>query len=118
VGADVAETTSGSGLNTGWSGGVYGTGKRIKLAHTRAIVDAIHSGALAKAKTQRDPVFDLNVVTECPNVPSEILVPRNVWSDEAAYEATARKLGALFTKNFATYEAGVSAEVKSAGPVA
>jgi ATP-dependent phosphoenolpyruvate carboxykinase len=105
-------------VNTGWSGGAYGTGKRIKLAHTRAIVDAIHSGTLAKAETRRDPVFGLNVVTECPNVPSEILVPRNVWSDEAAYEATAKKLGALFTKNFATYEAGVSAEVKSAGPAA
>jgi ATP-dependent phosphoenolpyruvate carboxykinase len=105
-------------VNTGWSGGAYGTGKRIKLAHTRAIVDAIHSGTLAKAETRRDPVFGLNVVTECPNVPSEILVPRNVWSDEAAYEATAKKLGALFTKNFATYEAGVSAEVESAGPAA
>jgi phosphoenolpyruvate carboxykinase (ATP) len=105
-------------VNTGWSGGAYGTGKRIKLAHTRAIVDAIHSGALAKAKTQRDPVFGLNVVTECPNVPSEILVPRDVWPDKVAYEATARKLAALFSKNFATYEAGVSAEVKSAGPVA
>jgi phosphoenolpyruvate carboxykinase (ATP) len=95
-----------------------GTGKRIKLAHTRAIVDAIHSGALAKAETQRDPLFGLDVVTQCLNVPSEILVPRNVWSDKAAYEATARKLGGLFTRNFATYEAGVSAEVKSAGPVA
>jgi len=105
-------------VNTGWSGGAFGTGKRIKLAHTRAIVDAIHSGALAKAETQRDPLFGLDVVTQCLNVPSEILVPRNVWSDKAAYEATARKLGGLFTRNFATYEAGVSAEVKSAGPVA
>jgi phosphoenolpyruvate carboxykinase (ATP) len=105
-------------VNTGWSGGVYGTGKRIKLAHTRAIVDAIHSGALAKAETERDLVFGVDVVTECLNVPNEILVPRNVWSDKTAYEATARKLAALFSKNFATYEAGVSAEVKSAGPVA
>jgi len=64
-------------VNTGWSGGAYGTGKRIKLAHTRAIVDAIHAGVLAKAETQSDPVFGLNVVTQCPGVPSEILVPRN-----------------------------------------
>src|SRR6201982_3421872 len=86
-------------VNTGWSGGAYGTGKRIKLAHTRAIIDAIHSGALVKAKTQRDPVFGFGVVAECPNVPEEVLVPRNVWCDKAAYEATARKLAALFTKN-------------------
>jgi phosphoenolpyruvate carboxykinase (ATP) len=105
-------------VNTGWSGGAYGTGKRIKLAHTRSIVDAIHSGTLAKAETQRDRLFGLDVVTQCLNVPNEILVPRNVWSDKAAYEATARKLAGLFTRNFATYDAGVSAEVKDAGPVA
>jgi phosphoenolpyruvate carboxykinase (ATP) len=105
-------------VNTGWSGGAYGTGKRIKLANTRAIIDAIHRGALAKAATERDPVFGLDVVIECPNVPSEILIPRNVWSDKAAYEATAKKLAGLFTTNFAAYEEGVSAEVKAAGPVA
>jgi phosphoenolpyruvate carboxykinase (ATP) len=70
-----------------------------------------------KAETQSDPEFGLNVVTQCPNVPSEILIPRNVWSDKAAYEATAKKLAGLFAKNFATYETGVSAEVKAAGPV-
>jgi ATP-dependent phosphoenolpyruvate carboxykinase len=104
-------------VNTGWSGGAYGTGKRIKLASTRAIIDAIHSGALVKAKTQRDPVFGFDVVTECPNVPAEILIPRNVWGDKAAFDATAKKLADLFTKNFAAYEGGVSAEVKAAGPV-
>jgi phosphoenolpyruvate carboxykinase (ATP) len=104
-------------VNTGWSGGAYGTGQRIKLRYTRAIVDAIHSGALAKAETQRDPVFGLDVVTRCPNVPNEILVPSDVWSDKSAYETTARKLAALFIRNFALYENGVSAEVKSAGPV-
>jgi phosphoenolpyruvate carboxykinase (ATP) len=104
-------------VNTGWSGGAYGTGQRIKLRYTRAIVDAIHSSALAKAETQRDPVFGLDVVTRCPNVPNEILVPRDVWSDRSAYETTARKLAALFIRNFAQYETGVSAEVKSAGPV-
>jgi phosphoenolpyruvate carboxykinase (ATP) len=105
-------------VNTGWSGGAYGTGKRIKLANTRAIVDAIHGGALAKSKSQRDPVFGLDVVTECPNVPSEILIPHNAWSDKAAYEATAKKLATLFTRNFAAYEGDVSAEVKAGGPVA
>jgi ATP-dependent phosphoenolpyruvate carboxykinase len=86
--------------------GAYGTGKRIKLANTRAIIDAIHGGALAKAATDRDPLFGLDVVTECPNVPSEILIPRNVWSDKAAYEATAKKLAGLFTTNFAAFEEG------------
>jgi phosphoenolpyruvate carboxykinase (ATP) len=103
-------------VNTGWSGGAYGTGKRIKLANTRAIVDAIHSGALAKEETKRDPVFGLDAVTKCPNVPSEIMIPRNVWSDKAAYEATAKKLANLFASNFVTYEGGVSDEVKAAGP--
>ena len=105
-------------VNTGWSGGAYGTGQRIKLGYTRAIVDAIHSGALAKAETQRDPIFGLDVVTQCSNVPNEILVPRNVWLDQVAYEATARRLADLFTRNFAQYNIGVSAEVKSAGPAA
>jgi phosphoenolpyruvate carboxykinase (ATP) len=105
-------------VNTGWSSGAYGTGKRIKLANTRAIIDAIHSGALVKAKTQRDPVFGFDVVTECPNVPAEILIPRNVWADKAAFDAMAKKLAGLFIKNFAPYEGGVSAEVKAGGPVA
>jgi phosphoenolpyruvate carboxykinase (ATP) len=104
-------------VNTGWSGGAYGIGKRIKLANTRAIIDAVHSGALVKAKTQRDPVFGFDVVTECPDVPAEMLIPRNVWADKAAFDATAKKLADLFIKNFAAYEGGVSAEVKAAGPV-
>jgi len=102
-------------VNTGWSGGSFGTGKRIKLAHTRAIVDAIHGGALASAKRQRDAVFGIDVITEVPNVPSEILIPRNTWSDKAAYDATAKKLAELFRSNFAAYENGVSAEVRAAG---
>ena len=72
----------------------------------------------AKAKTQRDPVFGFDVATECPNVPSEILIPRNAWADKAAYDATARKLAGLFNKNFETYAAGATAEVKAAAPVA
>jgi phosphoenolpyruvate carboxykinase (ATP) len=105
-------------VNTGWSGGAYGAGKRMKLANTRAILDAVHSGELAGAKSVRDPVFGFDVVTECPGVPPEILLPRKSWADAAAYDATARKLAGLFTKNFATYEGGVGAEVKAAGPSA
>jgi phosphoenolpyruvate carboxykinase (ATP) len=104
-------------VNTGWSGGAYGTGKRIKLANTRAIIDAIHKRTLTTAKTQRDSVFGFDVVTQCPNVPSEILIPANTWSNKSDYEAMAKKLAGLFTKNFTSYEGGVSAEVKAAGPV-
>ena len=103
-------------VNTGWSGGAYGTGKRIKLGYTRAIVDAIHSGALANAKTNRDPVFGIEAIAECPNVPPEILVPRNAWADKAAYDATSRKLAELFRKNFAAYQDGVNTDVRAAGP--
>jgi phosphoenolpyruvate carboxykinase (ATP) len=103
-------------VNTGWCGGGHGAGKRISLKHTRAIIDAIHGGALAKSKTQRDPTFGFEVVTECPDVPSEILVPRNAWADKSAYDAAAKKLADLFKNNFKTYDVGASAEVKAAGP--
>jgi phosphoenolpyruvate carboxykinase (ATP) len=101
-------------VNTGWTGGAYGIGKRISLKNTRAIIEAIHSGALTNAPTERHPVFGFNVVTECPGVPKEILVPRDAWSDQTAYEATTQKLAGLFRDNFKKYEAGVSAEIKAA----
>ncbi len=103
-------------VNTGWSGGPYGVGSRIKLKYTRAIVDAIHSGALAKASTVEDPVFGIAVPTSCPDVPSEILMPRNTWVDKAAYDQKAKKLAQLFKDNFKKYEASASAEVKAGGP--
>ncbi len=103
-------------VNTGWCGGGAGVGKRIKLSHTRAIIDAIHTGQLAEAKRQRHPVFGFEVITECPAVPSELLWPRDTWGDPAAYDAAARKLGGLFVENFKKYESGVSAEVRSASP--
>lgn len=103
-------------INTGWSGGPHGVGKRIKLAHTRAILDAIHSGALASAKTQRDPLFGFEVVVSCPNVPAEILWPRDTWSDKSAYDASAKNLAHLFADNFKNYEAGASLEVRAASP--
>ena len=105
-------------VNTGWSGGGYGVGKRIKLAYTRAVVDGIHNGALACAKTRTDPVFGFDVVTECPGVPSELLQPRETWADKSAYDASAKKLAELFNENFKKYEKGVDAEVKAASPVA
>jgi len=102
-------------VNTGWGGGAHGVGKRISLKNTRTIIDAIHSGTLAKAKTQRNPVFGFDMVTECSGVPGEILLPRYAWADKASYDAAARKLAGLFRDNFKTYESGVSADVKAAG---
>jgi phosphoenolpyruvate carboxykinase (ATP) len=104
-------------VNTGWSGGGHGVGKRIKLAHTRAILDAIHDGSLTDAKTKRDPVFGFEVVAAAPGVPSEILWPRDTWADKAAYDAAAKKLAKLFTDNFKQYESGAGAEVRAAGPM-
>ena len=103
-------------VNTGWSGGPYGVGHRISLSATRAILDGIHSGALTNAPVQREPVFGLDVVTECPAVPRGILVPRETWSESARYDETARKLARLFRENFVTYEDGVTVAVRRAGP--
>jgi phosphoenolpyruvate carboxykinase (ATP) len=103
-------------VNTGWSGGAYGIGSRIKLAHTRAIIDAIHSGELDSASRARDPVFGFEVINQCPDVPSEMLVPKNTWADTRAFNDTSKKLGELFIENFKAYEEGVSGAVKAAGP--
>jgi phosphoenolpyruvate carboxykinase (ATP) len=105
-------------INTGWSGGAHGVGERISLKHTRAIVDAVHSGQLADAPTEPDPIFGFHIVTDVPGVPAEILVPRNTWADGDAFDETARKLASLFADNFAQYEDIASDEIKSAGPTA
>jgi len=103
-------------VNTGWSGGAFGTGKRMSLAHTRAIVDAIHDGSLAKAETVEDPIFGVQVPTSCPGVPSEVLTPKNTWSDAKSYDDTAKKLAHLFQENFKKYDDVASAEIRGAGP--
>jgi phosphoenolpyruvate carboxykinase (ATP) len=105
-------------VNTGWSGGGYGVGKRIKLAHTRAIIDAIHTGKLAQCQRERHSVFGFDVIAACPGVPAEILRPRDTWDDGAAYDAAAGKLARLFVQNFNKYEQGVNAEVRAASPIA
>lgn len=104
-------------VNTGWSGGRHGVGKRMKLSFTRAIIDAIHSGALLDVLTRRDSVFGFDVVTACPGVPQEILEPRNTWADKGGFDATAKKLAGLFRDNFKQYATGVSQEVQEAAPV-
>jgi len=101
-------------VNTGWSGGAYGVGRRISLKNTRTIIDAIHDGALGKARIERDPVFGFDVVSECPGVPADILLPRDAWNDKTAYDATATRLAGLFRDNFRKYESSVSEEIKAA----
>jgi phosphoenolpyruvate carboxykinase (ATP) len=103
-------------LNTGWSGGAYGVGRRMQLSYTRAIIDAIHSGELSKAPTVDDPVFGLQIPTRATNVPDYLLVPRNAWSDTDAYDRTARSLAEMFQKNFSKYASAASAELVKAGP--
>lgn len=103
-------------VNTGWSGGSYGSGSRMKLSLTRRIIDAIHSGELANAPTQKDPVFGFDVISACSGVPSEVLIPRNTWKDKSSYDVAANKLANLFINNFKAYADGVSAEVRAASP--
>jgi len=103
-------------VNTGWTGGGYGEGSRMKLSYTRAIIDAIHGGALGTAPVATDPIFGFEVVTECPGVPGEILLPRNTWKNKDAYDKMARKLGTLFRENFTKYADGVNDAVNAAGP--
>jgi phosphoenolpyruvate carboxykinase (ATP) len=105
-------------VNTGWTGGPYGVGKRMSIAHTRAIIDAIHSGALDAAETVTDPVFGVAVPTSCPGVPDAVLVPKNAWADKAAYDAQAQHLAGLFHANFEKYADQANAELKAAAPKA
>ncbi len=103
-------------LNTGWSGGPHGVGKRISLPHTRAIIHAVLSGDLAKAPMQTDPIFGLQVPQACPNVPTEILNPRNTWKDKDAFDKQARALAVMFHDNFKKFTDGVPEDIRAAGP--
>jgi phosphoenolpyruvate carboxykinase (ATP) len=103
-------------VNTGITGGPYGTGHRVPLKYTRAMIDAIHDGSLLEVPKEREPVFGLQVPTECPNVPSDILMPRETWDDPQAYDEKAEKLVGLFNDHFEQYEDMASPEIAEAGP--
>ena len=105
-------------VNTGWTGGAHGVGSRIKLKYTRAMIDAIHSGAFEGVETERDPDFGFEIPTSCPGVPSEILNPRNTWDDKEAYDQMKQRLIGLFRENFAQFEAACHPAIVEAGPVA
>ncbi len=98
-------------VNTGWTGGAYGVGSRIKLKHTRAIIDAIHDGVLIEQPTIEEPVFGLHIPRHCPGVQDEILIPRQTWKDPQEYDRTARKLAAMFQKHFAAYSDHATDEI-------
>ncbi len=104
-------------VNTGWSGGPYGVGKRIKLSCTRAMIDAALNNQLDHLQYATHPVFRVEIPVECPGVPAEILNPKNTWKDQAAYDKKANKLAELFVENFKKYEKGVSQEILDAAPV-
>ena len=102
-------------INTGWSGGPYGVGKRIKIEYSRAMVTAVINGSLDIVKFSHNDLFNLDVPTECPGVPSEVLEPRNTWVDKDSYDLSAKKLAQMFVDNFKKFK-DASEEIRSAGP--
>jgi len=101
-------------VNTGWSGGGYGVGSRMKIGYTRAMVNAALDGTLASLGSRPDPHFGVLVPTSCPGVPSEVLDPKQTWPDTAAYEAAANDVVSRFEENFTQFETAVDASVNAA----
>ena len=102
-------------INTGWSGGPYGIGARIKIKYSRAMITAAINGDLDQAKYRHDELFNLDIPIEIEGVPSEILDPKNTWNDKNSYDESAKSLCKMFVENFEKFE-GVSQEIKNAGP--
>jgi phosphoenolpyruvate carboxykinase (ATP) len=105
-------------INTGWTGGPYGVGHRMKLSYTRAMITAALDGKLDNVATDTDPIFGMAVPKEVPGVPTEVLTPKNTWQDKIAYDEKAKYLAGLFVKNFEKYAAGVPQEILAAAPKA
>jgi phosphoenolpyruvate carboxykinase (ATP) len=103
-------------VNTGWSGGPYGTGERMKLAYTRAMVRAVLNDTLEQVPRSKDPFFGLEIPETCPDVPPEVLQPRSTWQDPQAYDVQAQKLAGMFKENFEQFAEDVSEDVRGAGP--
>jgi phosphoenolpyruvate carboxykinase (ATP) len=105
-------------INTGWSGGPYGVGQRMKLSYTRAMITAALEGQLNDVEYVAHRTFGMMMPKSCPNVPSELLSPRYAWSNEDEYDIKAKELAAMFIKNFEKYAAGVNEEILAAAPKA
>ena len=104
-------------INTGWSGGAYGVGKRMKLKFTRAMLNAALDGDLDDVDYVIDKRFGFEVPKSCPGVPSDLLIPEKVWKSKDQYDTTANRLATMFNKNFERYSAGVSDDVNAAAPI-
>ncbi|KAJ1501514.1 Protein kinase C-like 1 [Coelomomyces lativittatus] len=105
-------------INTGWTGGKVGIGKRISLTYTRAIIDAIHSGELANVSYEKYPIFNLHIPQQCPGVPDNVLHPEKAWLGDANdYLVTLKKLATMFKSNFELYKDQASSDVIAAGPI-
>ena len=105
-------------VNTGWSGGPYGVGSRMKLSYTRAMITAALNGSFDSVEYKHDDVFNLDVPQSCPGVPAEIMNPRDTWADKAAYDESAKKLAKMFADNFAKKYPNMPKEIAEAGPKA
>ena len=105
-------------VNTGWTGGPYGVGSRMKIAHTRAMITAALTGLLDNVEYKRHPLLNLDMPVTCPGVPTEVLDPRTTWPDAGKYDEQAKKLAGEFIENFKKFEQDVAAAVKEAGPKA
>ncbi len=105
-------------INTGWTGGPYGVGSRMKLKYTRAMIAAALDGELANVEFERHPIFNLMMPTSCPNVPSEVLNPKETWKNKKAYDIQANELSNSFVENFKKFEAYANEEILSGAPVA
>ncbi|MEM7382288.1 MAG: phosphoenolpyruvate carboxykinase (ATP), partial [Bacteroidota bacterium] len=103
-------------VNTGWTGGAYGVGSRMKLKYTRAMIDAIHNKDFENVEFVKDEEFGFQIPTTCPDVPSEVLIPKNTWEDKEAYREVKKKLVNLFVENFKKFEADVNEDIVNAGP--
>jgi phosphoenolpyruvate carboxykinase (ATP) len=103
-------------VNTGWTGGAYGVGSRMKIAHTRAMITAALSGQLDNVTYQKHPIFNLDMPTACPGVSEGVLDPRSTWPDRSAYDEQAKKLAGMFIENFTSFDKDVDPAVKAAGP--
>jgi phosphoenolpyruvate carboxykinase (ATP) len=103
-------------INTGWSGGPYGIGSRMKLGYTRAMITAALNGALDGVEYTTHPVFGMLMPESCPGVPAEILNPRSTWADKTAYDTKSKELATQFIENFEKYASGVSEEILKAAP--
>ena len=103
-------------VNTGWTGGPYGTGERMKLKYTRAMITAALNGDLENAEYVHDDLFNLEIPQSCPNVPREIMNPRETWADKGAYDESAKRLAGMFVKNFTEKYPNMNKDIVKAGP--